>query len=179
MRKILIGLTLLNFSLIAPLAAPSANAAEINMRPGLWQITTTSDLLLLAQHVPPEQMQSIKDLAKDYGLDMPQIENGAAISQTCITQEMANQKTLPNFYNTQLGCTSQNANRSGNNYKIDFVCASPDLKGNGTAVATITTPEAFTGQTNFIGEAQGNPVNERADINGKWVNASCGAVKPL
>ena len=179
MRKILIGLTLLNFSLIAPLAAPSANAAEINMRPGLWQITTTSDLLLLAQHVPPEQMQSIKDLAKDYGLDMPQIENGAAISQTCITQEMANQKTLPNFYNTQLGCTSQNANRSGNNYKIDFVCASPDLKGNGTAVATITNPEAFTGQTNFIGEAQGNPVNERADINGKWVNASCGAVKPL
>ena len=174
MRKILIGLTL-----IAPLLAPSANAAEINMRPGLWQITTTSDLLLLAPHLPPEQMQSIKDLAKDYGLEMPQIENGAAISQTCITQEMAAQKTLPNFYNTQLGCTSKNASRSGNNYKIDFVCTSPDLKGNGTAEGAITNPEAFTGQTNFSGEAQGNPVNERADINGKWINASCGAVKPL
>ncbi len=174
MRKILVSLIL-----IAPLLTPTANAAEINMRPGLWQITTTSDLLLLAPHLPPEQMQSIKDLAKDYGLEMPEIENGAAISQTCITKEMAARKTLPNFYNTQLGCTSKNATRSGNNYKIDFVCTSPDLKGNGTAEGAITNPEAFTGQTNFSGEAQGNPVNERADINGKWINASCGAVKPL
>jgi len=174
MRKILISLTL-----IALLLAPTANAAETNMRPGLWQITTTSDLLLLAPHLPPEQMQRVKELAKDYGLDMPQIENGAAISQTCITQEMAKQKTLPNIYQPELGCTSKNATRSGNNYKIDFVCASPDLKGNGTAEGAITNPEAFTGQTNFSGEAQGNPVKERADINGKWINASCGAVKPL
>ena len=174
MRKTLIGLTL-----ICPLLAATANAAENNMRPGLWQITTTSDLLLLVPHLPPDQMQGIKDLAKDYGLDMPQIENGAAISQTCITQEMADQKTLPNFYNVQLGCTSKNAARNGSNYKTDFVCTSPDLKGNGTAEATITSPEAFTGQTNFSGEAQGNPVNERAEINGKWINASCGAVKPM
>ncbi len=174
MRKILIGLTL-----IAPLLAATAHAAETNMRPGLWQITTSSDLLRAVPHLPPDQMQSIKDLAKDYGLEMPQIENGAAISQTCITQEMTNQKTLPNLYNARLGCTSKNATRSGSNYKVDFVCASPDLKGNGTAAGTITTPEAFTGQTNFSGEAQGNPVNEKADINGKWLNASCGAVKPL
>ena len=174
MRKTLIGLTL-----ICPLLAATANAADNNMRPGLWQITTTSDLLLLVPHLPPDQMQSIKDLASEYGLEMPQIENGAAISQTCITQEMADQKTLPNFYNAQLGCTSQNAARTGNNYKTDFVCDSADLKGSGTAAGTITTPEDFTGQTNFTGTAQGNPVNERADINGKWINASCGAVKPL
>ena len=174
MRKTLIGLTL-----ICPLFAATSNAAENNMRSGLWQITTTSDLLLLVPHLPPDQMQSIKDLAKDYGLDMPQIENGAAISQTCITQEMVNQKTLPNFYNAQLGCTSQNAARNGNNYKTDFVCDSADLKGSGTAAGTITSPEAFTGQTNFNGTAQGNPVNEKADINGKWINVSCGAVKPL
>ena len=68
MRKILIGLTL-----ICPLFAATANAAENNMRPGLWQITTTSDLLLLVPHLPPDQMQSIKDLASEYGLEMPQI----------------------------------------------------------------------------------------------------------
>ncbi len=174
MRKVLIVV-----SLLFPLLVSAANPAEISMRPGLWQITTTSDLLLLAPHLPSAQMQSIKDLAKDYGLDMPQIENGAAISQTCITQEMANQKNLPNFYQTELGCTSKNATRSGNNYKVDFVCNGADLKGNGTLDGAITNPEGFTGQTTFTGEAQGNPVNERADINGKWINASCGTVKPL
>jgi hypothetical protein len=174
MRNILMGLTL-----IAPLFAFAANAAETNLRAGLWQITTTSDLLRLAPHVPPDQMQNIKDLAKEYGLELPQIENGAAISQACITQEMAAKKTLPNFYQSQLGCTSKQASRDGNNYKVDFVCASDELKGNGTATGTISNPEAFTGQTNFIGQAQGNAVNEKADISGKWLNASCGAVKPL
>ena len=175
MRKILIGLTL-----ICPLlATANAHAAENDIRPGLWQITTTSDLLLLVPHLPPDQMQSIKDLASEYGFEIPQIENGAAISQTCMTQAMADQKTLPNFYNPQLGCSSKNATRSGNHYKTDFVCDSADLKGSGTAEGTITSPEAFTGQTNFTGTARGNSVNERADINGKWMNASCGAVNPL
>ncbi len=173
MHKLLTGLTL-----ICPLLAATAHA-ESNMRPGLWQITTTSDLLRLVPHLPPDQMQNIKDLAKDYGLEMPQIENGAAVSQTCITQEMADQKTLPNFYNAELGCTSKNATRNGSKYKVDFVCDSADLKGSGTAEGVITNAENFTGQTNFSGEAQGNPVNERADINGKWMNANCGAIKPL
>jgi hypothetical protein len=173
MRKILIGLTL-----VAPLFTMSANAAETNLRAGLWQITTTSDLLRLAPHVSAEQMQSIKELADQYGLEMPQIENGAAISQACITQEMAAQNTLPNFYQSQLGCSSKNANREGNHYKVDFVCTSAELKGNGTATGTITNPEAFTGKTNFIGQAQGNAVNEKADISGKWLNASCDTAKP-
>ena len=174
MREIII-----SFILTYPLFAATANAAEANMRAGLWQISTSSDLLLLVPHLPPDQMQGIKDIATEYGLDMPQIENGAAISQTCITQQMADEKTLPNFYNAQLGCTSKNATRNGNNYKTDFVCDSADLKGNGTAEGTITSPQTFTGITNFTGTAQGNPVNEQADISGKWLNANCGKVEPL
>lgn len=164
---------------IALLLATSAQSAETNLRPGLWQIETTSDLLLLVPHIPADQMQNVKDIAAEYGLEMPTVENGAAVSQTCITQQMADQKTLPNFYNTQLGCSSKNAPRTGNNYKIDFVCNSADLKGNGTAAGTITNAQNFIGKTNFTGTAQGNPVNEQADVSGKWLNISCGAVKPL
>ena len=171
MRKILIGIIL-----IAPLLT---HAADNNMRPGLWQIETTSDLLLLVPHIPADQMQNVKEIAEEYGLEMPQIENGAAISQTCITQQMADTKTLPNFYNTELGCVSKNATRNGNNYKTDFECNSADLKGKGTAEGTITSAQTFAGQTNFVGTAQGNPVNERADISGKWLNASCGDLKLL
>ena len=91
MRKILI------VSLLFPLLASAANPAEINMRPGLWQITTTSDLLLLAPHIPPDQMKNIKDLAKDYGLEMPQIENGAAISKHALRKKWLNKKHYPIF----------------------------------------------------------------------------------
>ncbi len=157
----------------------SAQAAETSMRPGLWEIATSSDLLLLVPHIPADQMQSIKDLATEYGFEVPPIENGAAISKACITPEMAKQKSPPIFAQNQLGCVTKNSTHTGNNYKMDFVCDSPDLKGTGTAEGAITSPESFSGKTTFNGLAQGNAVNEQADINGKWIGAMCGDVKPL
>ncbi len=174
MHKILFAL-----SLLFPILPFTAVAAEINMRPGLWQVETTSDWLLLAPYIPPEQMKGIENLAKEYGLEMPQIENGAAVSQVCITQKMATQKKLPNFYQEELGCVTKNATRNGNHYRTDFTCNSNDLKGTGTATGTITSPERFTGDTTFKGYAQGAPINETADVDGKWLNASCGKVSPL
>ena len=150
-----------------------AQSAETNLRAGLWEIATTSDLLLLVPHIPADKMQSIKDLATEYGLEVPPIENGAAISKACITPEMANQKSPPIFGENALGCTSKNSSRTGNLYKMDFVCNSADLKGTGTADGTITSAESFTGTTRFNGVAQGNAVNESANISGKWVSASC------
>ncbi|MES2546905.1 MAG: DUF3617 domain-containing protein [Pseudomonadota bacterium] len=159
--------------------ATSAQSAETNMRPGLWEIATTSDLLLLVPHIPAEQMQSIKDLATEYGFEVPPIENGAAISKACITPEMASQKSPPIFAQNQLGCVTKNSTRTGNNYQMDFVCESADLKGTGSAEGSIVSAESFTGKTRFNGSAQGNVVNEQADISGKWISASCGDTKPL
>ena len=169
--------------LIAALAfillASSAFAGETNMRPGLWEIATSSDLLLLVPHIPADQMQSIKDLATEYGLEIPPIENGAALSKACITPEMASQKAPPIFGENNLGCITKNSTRIGNHYKMDFVCDGADLKGAGTAEGAITSAESFTGKTKFNGLAQGNAVNEQADISGKWIGAMCGDVKPL
>lgn len=179
MQKLIIKRVNLTVILTALFQMSGATAAEINMRPGLWEIRTSSDLLLLAPHIPEDQMQNIKDLAKDYGVDMPEIESGAAISKTCITQEMANQKTMPQFYQNETGCVSKKASRNGNNYQVDFSCNGADLQGKGTASGQLTSAVSFVGQTRFIGTAQGNAVNEKADISGKWLDASCGQVKPM
>jgi hypothetical protein len=157
----------------------TANATEFNMRAGLWQITTSSDLLRLAPAIPPDQMQNARDLAKEYGVDMPVIENGAAITKVCITSEMAKKNTLPNFYQEQTGCASKDPIRKGNDYKVNFTCESADLKGNGTAEGRLTSSESFTGFSKFTGTAEGTSVNEKADINGKWLDTSCGAIKPM
>ncbi len=162
---------------VSSLMASIANSAESNMRPGLWEMTTTSDLLWLVQAVPPDQMQNLKDLANQYGIDMPQIQNGEATSEVCITQEMADQKNPPDFYQNQLGCTAKNATHIGNKYRLAFICASPQLKGNGIAEGTFTSPESFVGRTEFDGFAQGNPVNEHADTSGRWISSSCGTAK--
>jgi len=158
---------------------PAANAADDNLRPGLWEITTSSDFLWLMPQIPPDGIKNLEDLAEQYGVEMPQIQMGEAISKVCITQEMAEQKILPNFYQSELGCNTKNATREGNNYRLDFVCSGPQLQGNGTAEGTVTSPESFTGRTHFNGVYQTMPVDEYADIRGRWVDASCGSVKPM
>lgn len=170
--------TLVSLVLVSSLLASAAYSAEHNMRAGLWEMTTTSDLLRLVPQIPPDQMQNLMNLARQNGFELPQMQNGAVISKVCITQEMADQKNPSVFYQNQSGCSAKNMNRSGNKYRLDFVCASAQLKGNGTAAGTFTSPERFSGRTEFAGVAQGAPINEHADVSGRWINASCPTAQP-
>lgn len=148
-------------------------AAEISMKPGLWEITTTSNLLALASQVPPDQMRNINELTKEYGVELPEIKNGAAKSTTCVTPEMAKQKLMPSTFENQAGCTVGNITRNGNAYRMNYVCKNPQMEGNGVAQGMLTDAQHFTGQTTFTGSVQGNPINEQANIQGRWLAASC------
>ncbi len=160
---------------ILSIFALSATAKEtkVNLRSGLWQVTTNSDLLLLAQHIPQAQLDSISEIAKTYGLDMPQINNGAAISQTCITPTMAKQQTIPQLYQPELGCITKSSSRRGNHYQASFSCHGKQLKGQGTIKGKMTSPTHFVGSSQFKGTAQGVPVDETATFNGQWQQTSC------
>lgn len=170
--------TLLSLVALSVCTAP-AYAAQSSMRPGLWEMTTSSELLKLVPHIPPDQMQNLMRLAKQYGMEIPPIQNGAATSKTCITQAMADQNKFPDFYQNRAGCSARNTNHVGNRYQLDYACNSPQVKGSGSAEGVFTDQETFSGRTTFAGTIQGANVDEHADIKGRWIGPSCGAVKPL
>ena len=153
--------------------------AHEHIRPGLWEITTKSDLLALIPHIPSEHMQQLNDFAYRYGLKLPKIEGNTAISKTCITPEMARQEIPAYFYENNSGCTIQNATRTGNSYKLDLVCANQHFQGNGTAQGTFDNPESFSGSTEFDSSVSGNPVFASAETAGRWVSERCIAINPL
>ncbi|HSR02628.1 MAG TPA: DUF3617 domain-containing protein [Methylophilaceae bacterium] len=155
------------------LYAETVQAKKIKIQPGLWEIRTSSDLLRLLPHIPAEQMQNMQNLAKEYGLEMPEIENGAAISQICITQEMDAQDMVSELYQEELGCITNGTIRKGNTYKMSFTCKSPKLKGNGTAKGVVTSPQTFIGSSRFKGQLNGADVVEKAEFAGKWLSTSC------
>lgn len=161
------------FILLLTLFPYTLSAAETPMRAGLWEVITTSHILNYASELTPEQADNLKKLANEYGFEMPEIQNGAAKSSACITPEMATQKVVPNAFQSQMGCTVKNISHTGNAYRMDFTCDHPQLQGSGVADGVFTNPENFVGKTTFKGLAQGIQVNEVADINGKWVSASC------
>lgn len=158
--------------------ASSAFPADNTMRPGLWEMTATSNLLSLVEQIPPDQMQGLSNLARQYGFDMPKIRNGAASSKVCITPEMAAQKIPPSLYDRQSGCEARNANRVGNHYSADLACASDEISGSGRSEATLDTPESFSGYTQFKGIVRGVPIDERANTGGRWIAPNCTPAKP-
>ena len=168
---------LLSLSLMS-ICAMHAHAAENNMRPGLWEINTTSGLLNLVEQIPPDQMQNLANLAKQYGLDMPGIKDGTANSKVCITKEMAEQKIPPYLFHRQSGCEAKNAMRVANRYSADLACDSDQINGQGKTEATLTSAESFSGQTQFKGFVRGIAVDERANTSGRWMAVSCGVTSP-
>lgn len=172
MHKILISI------LLTLLLIPSSMAHQ-HIRPGLWEITTRSDLLALVPHIPSEHMQQLSDLARRYGLKLPKIENGAATSKICITAEMAKQEIPAYFYENRSGCTVQNAIRKGNSYQLDLVCSNQHFEGTGFAQGTFTDPENFSGSTEFDSTVSGTPVHAAAQTDARWIGERCTAANPM
>ena len=156
-------------------AAPVENA----MRPGLWEVSTTSPLLKLAPQISPDQMAKLRQLAGQYGVGMPDISNGAATGRVCVSPAMARQNILPGLDQARSGCRSHNARRSGSHYQAEVSCAGDTISGSGIAQGDFTTPETFTGSSNFQGMVQGIPVDEHAQTSGRWISADCGSVKAM
>lgn len=165
MRKLFI------FSLLSLL--PSVSLAEIAARPGLWEITTTSVLLGIVSEVPAEKLQKLNKLARQYGVVMPKIQNGAATSRICVTPEMAGQKIPDYFHQRQSGCNVIKTTETENSYKVDLVCSGQQIKGNGKGEGTFFDPETFAGYTEFDGMIGGTPIKDRADTSGRWIGEHC------
>lgn len=159
--------------------APSPVFADQHIRPGLWEVTTRSDLLALVPHIPQQHMQQLHDLAKRHGLKLPKIDNNAVASKICITEEMAQQDIPAYFYEYRSGCTVQNATRTGNSYQLELACANKHFQGNGFAQGTFTSPESFTGNTEFESAVSGAPLFAAAELQGRWIGEHCVAVNPL
>lgn len=154
------------------------NADPNQIRPGLWEVTTTSELLNLVPHIPPDTMQQLTVLAKQYGLVMPEIRNKAALSHICITPSMAAQDIPTYFYDGQSGCEVKNATRNGNRFYIEMVCNNTQFQGNGAAEGVFTGPESFSGHTEFDSIVMGAPVHATAETHGRWMGERCTVAQP-
>jgi hypothetical protein len=158
-------------------AAPAAQ--EMRLRPGLWEVSTTSPLLQLVPKISPDQMAQLKQLASQYGVGMPEISGGAATGKVCVSPAMARQDILPGLDQSRSGCRSHDARRTGTHYQVEVSCSSQDINGNGSAQGDVTTPESFTGNSQFQGTVKGIVVDEHAQTSGRWVSADCGSVRPM
>ena len=161
------------FSAILTTCSIAQAAPGTSMRTGSWEVTTTSDLLKLVPQITPQQMSKLQDLARQYGVDMPRISEGAAIARVCVTPQMAQQDIMPDLNQTYAGCRTSSAGRTGNQYRVAISCDSDQIRGTGSASGTFDTNASFVGSSVFDGVVQGMPTTQRAQTTGRWIGPTC------
>ena len=133
---------------------------------GLWEVSTTMGGM---PQMPPEQMAKMKAM----GMQMPMNRNFT--TQHCVTpQEAAATKPPPMGRNHE--CQMGKMNLAGGTMSGDMTCSGTEMTGTGHFQVSYSSPEHYTGQMTFNGEAHGHPVNMTNSFEGKWLSASCGAV---
>lgn len=168
------------FWLAAAMASvPALADSPLHMRPGLWEITTRSALLSLVDQVPPDQLAGLMALARQHGISVPPINDGAAVAQVCVTADMAQRDIFPDVNQRYAGCSSHDAMREGVHFSLDISCQSASVQGSGHAQGTLSSAENFTGNARFRGTVQGIPVDQQANTSGHWMAASCGGLKAI
>ena len=167
--------TIISMSLISLLSlSASAVSAAGQMKPGLWEMTIKTNAAQTMPQIPPEAREKMRQM----GVSVPEMRDGAMVTKVCMTKEMVDQDKPPHMDRAQTGCQIKNHNRSGNSYSAEMVCDGPHLTGKGIMKGTFNSNESVTSVYDFKGTAQGRPVDQHHESSGKWLNASCGDIKP-
>jgi hypothetical protein len=158
---------------IASLAFGNAYAAG-KMKPGLWEMHMQSDEMKNMPQISPEQMEQMKKM----GVKMPTMQDGGMAVKVCVSKEMSEQEQPPLAQKQQSGCTPQNMKQSGNEYSMELVCDSPELKGIGMVKGSYNGSDSMRSSYDFKGVSNGKPMTQHMESKGKWLAADCGDVKP-
>ena len=145
------------------------------MKPGLWEMSIKSDAMKSMPKMSPEQMEQMKKM----GINMPLMEDGAIKTKVCISKEMAEQDPTNTVSQYHSKCTTKNVVQNGNDYSMDLICDTPDLKGVGMVKGSFNGSDTVHSSYDFKGTSQNHPVNHHTETTGKLLSSDCGEIKPL
>lgn len=165
-------LTLLS-ALFAALSTSTAHAAG-KMKPGLWEMHMQSDDMKNMPQISPEQMEQMKKM----GVKMPVMQDGGMAVKVCVSKEMSEQEQPPLAQKQASGCTPRNMQQNGNEYSMELVCDSPELKGTGLVKGSYKGSDSIRSSYDFKGMSHGKPMTQHMESKGTWLAADCGDVKP-
>jgi hypothetical protein len=158
---------------LALAALTAAGADKLNVKVGLWEITSISrfsGMPALPKEVldkmTPQQRADMEAKIKAAATEEPEPE----VSSECITQE-----DLEKPFNSANAeeCTQTIMRTTRTTQEIRLAC-SGKTKGSGTFRVTTVTPETMTGDLDLkVGEGA-NVMTITSKIKGRWLGADCG-----
>jgi len=154
------------------------------VKPGLWEMTMTS---LDAEGKPmpapqqaamarmtPEARARLAEAMKARGVVMPD-ENGAM--KACMTKESFQSGGWQQMASDS-GCSTTYASTTGSAWKWHTSCTGA-LKSESDGEAAFSSAENYRTKVTSTSTVMGSTRTSTRIVQGKWLGADCGAVKPL
>jgi hypothetical protein len=149
------------------------------VKPGLWE-TRISALDANGREMPPPELAALSrlspqaiDAMKARGVSMPDA-NGAI--KACLTKEMLESGRWQQLA-SEAGCTSNYSTLSGSTWKWHSSCTALNSESDGETV--FASGESYRTRVTTTMTLQGKTNTSTRIVQGKWLGADCGGIKPL
>lgn len=173
------------FAFVLALSTTSVFAANMNMKPGLWEHSFTiksdsgqvekglADMKKSLEKMPPEQRKMMEEMMAKQGMGLS--AKGTAV-KVCISKEQAEKLDIPQ--NQDSNCKQEVLSRTQNSIKMKFTCTG-DPSSSGEGEFTLKSPTAYVGKAVVNTDSKGKKDRLNMDQNGKWLSADCGNIQSV
>ena len=168
------------FALLAVAAGPLPVPP---VKPGLWEARMSALDADGHEMAPPEQAAlsrlspearaRMADAMKARGVSMPDT-NGA--TKVCLTKEMFESGRWQQMA-SEAGCTTNYSTLSGTSWKWHSSCTA--LKSESDGEALFNSPESYRTKVTTTATVMGKTNTSTRIVQGKWLGADCGDIKPF
>jgi hypothetical protein len=175
---------LLSLMIVAPLTGNAQDIKPIDIKTGLWETTSTSEMTgMPATQMPQIPADKLAQLSPEQQARIQSAMKGRGGPQTstiksCFTQEQLN-KGL-NLQNDN-SCTYKVTSSSGSRQEIHTECTRGQMKTTGDLTLDRIDSEHVKGTMVMKGlgsTPQTNNVNMKVSFETKFISSNCGDVKP-
>lgn len=150
----------------------SVQAADMRLKPGLWEMTMQSAHDGAVQQMPkltPQQQAQMEKM----GIKMQ--SGGGVTIQTCLTKEQVERDEPPKpREDARQKCEQKDMKRAGNTLSWKMVCTG-EHPMTGTGSMTMQSDEAYSSTVNMVTQdPKRGTVAMNSSVQGRWLGATCG-----
>ena len=163
-------------AVLATLLAQAADMIKPNIKLGLWEITTTTKMAGMPA-ISDEMLAKIPPERRARMLAALQASSG----KPHVAKEYMTEEKIARGFKADEGssCTRKVLASSGSEVKVHDECTSEEGKRTVDGHFQMTDHEHMTGTVHIVTTRGERTMNLDGTLEGKWLSASCGAVKDV
>lgn len=169
---------LLALILLCASSAWAADKVNLNVKLGLWEVTTTSTM----SGMPPIPADALAKLSPEQRAQFEQSMKGTmsgtpktSTRKSCETKEKFDKQTM--FNDKDKSCTHTILTSTSTTLETRMHCSMEGTTSDGTMRIDAITPENVKGAVDMNTAGSGQNMKMKMNFTARWLGADCGSVK--